>query len=123
MIINKFDACFDKITLTRGKKHVFLGMNITHNVGQTVVVNMKSYLQEAIDECRTELKRNASMPARRTLFEVEGTATHPEQEAAKTFHRVVAKLLYVLIRVRMDLLLAIGFLCIAMCQKYNTGLE
>ena len=34
-----------------------------------------------------------------------------DKGAAETFHRIVAKLLYVSIRARMDILLAIGFLC------------
>lgn len=75
MIINRLEERFDKMTVTRGKNHVFLGMNITYTEEWTAVVNMKSYLQEAIDECGMEIKLEACTPARMTLFEVEGTAT------------------------------------------------
>ena len=99
------------MTVTRGREHVFLGMDIKYTDKRTAVINMKRYLQEAIDECGLELQREASTPARRSLFEVDPTSTPLEKGAAETFHRIVAKLLYVSIRARMDLLLAIGFLC------------
>jgi hypothetical protein len=111
MIINKIEAQFGKMTVTRGREHVFLGMDIKYTDKRTAVINMKRYLQEAIDECGLELRSKASTPARRSLFEVDPTSIPLEKGAAETFHRIVAKLLYVSIRARMDLLLAIGFLC------------
>jgi hypothetical protein len=110
-IIKKLEERFDKMTVTRGKKHVFLGMDITYTEERTAVISMRNYLQEAIDECGMELGRDASTPAKRTLFDVDPTATPLTTKAAKTFHSVVAKLLYVATRARMDIFLAIGFLC------------
>ena len=111
MIIEKLEERFGKMTVTRGKEHVFLGMNITYTDNKTAVISMKSYLQEAIDECEMEIKREATTPARRTLFEVDESSTLLDKGASETFHRIVAKLLYVSIRARMDLLLSVGFLC------------
>lgn len=72
---------------------------------------MKSYLEEAIDECGMDIKRIAATPATRRLFEVDLRAKASSKEQSETFHRVVAKLLYVAIRARSDILLPVGFLC------------
>ena len=55
MIINKLEEHFGKMTLTRGKEHVFLGMHIKYTDMGTVVVSMQRYLQEAIDECDLDI--------------------------------------------------------------------
>ena len=57
MIIDKLEDRFGKMTVTRGKEHVFLGMNIKYTNERTAVVSMKSYLQEALDECEMEIRR------------------------------------------------------------------
>ena len=45
-IIDKLEGHFGKMTVTRGKKHIFLGMNIRHTDERTAVVTiMKQYLQ------------------------------------------------------------------------------
>jgi hypothetical protein len=117
MIINKLEEQFGKMTVTRGSEHVFLGMNIRYTDEGTAVIGMKRYLQEAIDECGLDLRREASTPARRTLFEVDPTSARLDKGAGETFHRIVAKLLYVSIRARMDILPAIGFLCTRVSQS------
>jgi hypothetical protein len=48
-IIEKIEAKFGKVTVTRGKHHVVLGMDITFNDNDgTVTILMKEYLKEAI---------------------------------------------------------------------------
>ena len=59
----------------------------------------KDYLREAIAECGMQIKREAATPAPR-----HGNVY------SDSFHRVTAKLLYVAIRARVDLLMAIAFL-------------
>jgi len=111
MIINKIEERFGKMTVTRGKEHVFLGMKIRYtNVG-TAVVTMKDYLKEAIQESGMDITRVAATPARKNLFEVDELSKPLGKSESELFHSVVAKLLYVSIRARMDILLAIGFLC------------
>ena len=47
-IIKKLEEKFGKMTLKRGKEHVFVGMNITFIGDGRVRLTMKSYLEEAI---------------------------------------------------------------------------
>ena len=72
---------------------------------------MKDYLKEAIQELGMKITRIASSPANKILFDVDNGANFLEKGEAEMFHSVVAKLVYVSIRARMDLLLAVGFLC------------
>ena len=72
---------------------------------------MKEYLKEAIIESGLEIMRFAATPARKNLFDVDDGAKLLCKQEAESFHKIVAKLLYVSIRARMDILLAVGFLC------------
>jgi hypothetical protein len=110
-VIENIEERFGKMTITRGKEHVFLGMNIRYTGSGTAVITMKDYLKEAIQESGMKITRIASSPANKTLFDVDDGADLLEKGEAEMFHSVVAKLLYVSIRARMDLLLAVGFLC------------
>lgn len=110
-IIKKIEERFDKMTVTRGREHTFLGMNIRYTENGTAIIKMQEYLKEAINESGMTIKRVAATPADKELFEVDGQAQLLPKGEAEVFHSVVAKLLYVSIRARMDLLLAIGFLC------------
>jgi hypothetical protein len=51
------------MTITRGKEHVFLGMNIRYTAERTAVVTMKQYLVEALTECGMDITREAATPA------------------------------------------------------------
>jgi hypothetical protein len=99
------------MTVTRGREHDFLGMKFVLNNNQTVSISMQSYLEEAITESNLHVDRTAANPARKDLFEIrEDSALLPKKEV-ETFHNVVAKLLYVSMRGRLDIMLAISFLC------------
>jgi len=111
MIIEKIEERFGKMTVTRGKEHTFLGMKIRYTDVGTAVVTMKEYLKEAIQESGMDITRVAATPARKNLFDVDEKSKTLGKLDSEVFHSVVAKLLYVSIRARMDILLAIGFLC------------
>lgn len=86
-------------------------MNIKYVENGTAEITMRQYLEEAIAESGLNIKRTAASPARRDLFELaENSATLLKAEA-ETFHSVVTKLLYVAIRARGNILLAISVPC------------
>jgi hypothetical protein len=71
-IIEKIEVKFGKMTVTRGKHHVFLGMDITFNDNDgTVTILMKEYLKEAIADSGMEASKVAPTPARKDLFTVD----------------------------------------------------
>jgi hypothetical protein len=111
MIIEKLEAAFGKMKVTRGTSHVFLGMNIEYNKEKrNAKITMKDYLSEAIEESGLGIKNKAATPANKELFDVDPKSRALTKQQGEVFHSVVAKLLYVSIRARMDLLLATSFL-------------
>jgi Reverse transcriptase (RNA-dependent DNA polymerase) len=110
-IIEKLEAKFGKMSVSRGREHNFLGMKVRYNGDRTATITMKDYLQEAIDESGLDIKKEVSTPAMRTLFDINDSALALNTQQSERFHSVVAKLLYVSLRARMDLLLAVAFLC------------
>jgi Reverse transcriptase (RNA-dependent DNA polymerase) len=110
-VIEQMEQRFGKMTVTRGDEHVFLGMKITYVKRNGIAeITMREYLEESISEPGLNISRVAASPAKRDLFEVDEGATALERQAADAFHRVAAKLLYVSLRARGDLLPAVSFL-------------
>ena len=110
-IIEKLESKFGKMTVVRGNEHVFLGMNVRYNRKErNATINMKSYLVEAINESGLTINRSAVTPAGKDMFETSEKAERLSVAGAAVFYSVTAKLLYVSIRARMDLLLATSFL-------------
>jgi hypothetical protein len=72
---------------------------------------MKEYLKEAFTGSEMNIARTAAWPARKSLFDVNEDAVLLSKHKAEVFHSIVVKLLYVSMRVRMDILLAVVFLC------------
>ena len=111
-IIEKIKAKFGKMTVTRGKHHVFLGMDITFNDNDgTVTILMKEYLKEAIADSGMDASKVAPTPAKKDLFTVDDVSEQLDKRQGEIFHSIVAKLLYVSKRARTDAQLAIAFLC------------
>ena len=110
-IIKKLEERFGKMTVKRGKEHVFVGMNITFIGDGKVRLTMRSYLEEAIQAFGEDVSIGAATPANRNLFAVSEDLPLLETKQAEIFHHIVAKLLYVAKRARIDLQLAIAFLC------------
>jgi len=100
------------MTVTRGKYHVFLGMDITFNDNDgTVRILMKVYLKEAIADSGMDASKVAPTPAKKDLFTVDDGSEQLDKRQGEIFHSIVAKLLYVSKRARTDAQLAIAFLC------------
>ena len=71
---------------------------------------MQDYIQEAIDDFGEDVSSGAKTPAANSLFEVNPDSEDLSKDKADTFHSIVAKLLFVCIRARLDTGLAIAFL-------------
>jgi len=109
-VINKIEERFGKMTVTRGKEHIFLGMNITFE-NKHVIIDMKSYCEEAIESYHRKVFGKAATPARRDIFEVDEASPPLAESLRENFHSITALLLYVSLRGRPDILLPVSFLC------------
>lgn len=86
----------------------YLGMHIKIEEGR-ITVSMTAYLQNVLDELG--VTGSVTTPATAKLFVDNPTSRALGAQAAKKFHTVVAKLLYLAKRVRVDILLTVAFLC------------
>jgi hypothetical protein len=72
---------------------------------------MKTYILEAIQESGQGIDREAAIPAKKNQFEVDITSKPLDKSRSEVLHSVVAKLLYVATRARIDILLVVSLLC------------
>ena len=105
-ILNKIELRFGKLTITRGKQHTFLGMDIDFVGSSKVKILMK-------DCVAYELKENkvAASPAKNDLFSIDDNSPGLPENDAELLHSIVAKLLYIGNRARPDIILPVAFLC------------
>ena len=83
---------------------------------KSVVVNMKEYLKEAMEELDIEYGRKVTMPAANHLFDVNEHQVKLGEDQKNLFHRITAKLLFVSKRGRPDIQVAISFLTTRVTQ-------
>jgi hypothetical protein len=110
-IMHRIKDSFGKMASTRGKEHVFPSMNIKFNDDGTVSVKKKDCTKEAMADFPENIVRPAATPAKKDLFETDNTSGPLTTAHSETFHSIVAKLLCVSKRSRLDIQLAIAFLC------------
>ena len=117
-VIKELEDRFGKMTVKRGKKHTFVGIDIEFNEDGTVSLLMDEYIQECIDIYDNNLKGKAATPAKGDLFD-EDSSQNAElltKQYTDKYHHTTAKILYVAKRVRLDIDLAISFLCTRVTQ-------
>ena len=79
-VIEKIEAKFGKMTVTRGKHHVFLGMDIMFNDNGTVTLLMKEYPKEAIADLGMRLESRSDTSKERSLCHQQRIRTPREKE-------------------------------------------
>jgi hypothetical protein len=109
-IVDRIEKEFGKMTVTRGKRHSFLGMDIVFNEDTTASILMKSYLEEAMSDVNIDRSMTTTSPAKKDLNVTHDDLPRLGKERSDIFHSVVMKLLYVAKRARGDILPTIAFL-------------
>jgi hypothetical protein len=123
-VIDRLESKFRTMKVTRGDSHVFLGMHITYlRDTNTATISMQDYLTEAIAESSLTITTPAPTPAANNLFSIDPSSPVLSPTSREVFHSVVAKLLYVSLRGRMDLLLATSFLATRVTQATQQDLR
>lgn len=110
-IIDKLSEILGKVTVSRGKKHDFLGMDITFNDDKTVSLSMKTQISESIEWFGEHVLDKCSTPATKHLFLVNDDSRKLDEPRPDIFHLVVAKALYISKRARPDIEPTVVFLC------------
>ena len=110
-LLKKIRSFFGEITVTRGKRHTFLGMDLSI-VNRKVKVNMKDQLLEVIDafEVIENVEGIVRSPAQHGLMVVDENSERLDEHRSDVFHSVTQKLLYIMKRARPDLETLLSFL-------------
>eukprot|EP00804_Cyclotella_cryptica_P024335 CCRYP_015328-RA/>CCRYP_015328-RA protein AED:0.38 eAED:0.07 QI:0/0/0/0.66/0.5/0.33/3/0/529 len=102
----------DKMTIKRGGKGKYLGMNLDFTEPGVFQVDMSQYVKEVLDGFSEEIAKTSATPHSDSLFTVkdEDQAVYLPEEQAMQFHRTTAQLLFLSTRARKDIQTAVSFL-------------
>ena len=73
MLSERF-AMESELTITRGKKHTYLGIDIDYSTQDIVRMSMKDYLQECVDDLPEDTSSPVTTPASNNLFDTDDTS-------------------------------------------------
>ena len=110
-ILMKMEELYPGLTVSRGKKHKLLGMDIEFCDNGSLKIDTSAYVREAIEDFGEDVRKKVSSPAAHGLFQVDSESSPLSKEKSDVFHSVVAKLLWVMKRGRPDIETTIAFLC------------
>jgi hypothetical protein len=102
------DIYGDKMTVTTGAKHRYLGMDLDYSRPGVLGVTMIKYIEDIFEDFPELIEKSARTPDTDNLFMVRD-----EDEAtlqAQQFHRVVAQLLFLSCRACRDIQTPVAFL-------------
>src|SRR5210317_1489638 len=101
----------NKLKATRGKVHDFLGMKLDFSKSGKVIIDMKEYVQNMINDFSVNLEDSSSnTPAGDWLFETRNNSKNLNDNMAQEFHTMVAKGLFLCKCARPDIQTTIAFL-------------
>ena len=82
------------LTVNRGLKHDYLGMQINYSTKGEVVFTMFEFIKKLMDEIPEEFNKTATAPAAAHLFETDDEGGNLNKDTADLYHHLVAMLLY-----------------------------
>ena len=100
-----------KMTITRGKLHKYLGMNIDYSSPGNIIFSMIDYIGKMLDNITEDVKGESATHASHHIFDIAEDATKLSQADVDLFHHFVAQLLYLSKRARPNIQLVVSFLC------------
>eukprot|EP00804_Cyclotella_cryptica_P002489 CCRYP_018085-RG/>CCRYP_018085-RG protein AED:0.29 eAED:0.29 QI:0/-1/0/1/-1/1/1/0/626 len=102
----------DKMTIKRGGRGKYLGMNLDFTEPGVFKVDMCEYVREIIDGFPEEITKTSPTPHSDGLFTIkeDESAEVLSEDDAMQFHRTTAQLLFLSTRARKDIQTAVSFL-------------
>ena len=110
-ILEKMSEYFGELTISRGDKHDFLGINITLNrKKKRVELEMTKKAKDVVEHFGETCNYKVSSPSAPHLWQVNDDAEQLNQDQSEIFHSVTAELLYLTKRSRPDIEPTVSFL-------------
>ena len=122
---NYQDDNIGKVKTSRGKVHLYLGMQLDFSVDGEVRITMVDYIDRMLQEYTGKIKNKVYTPAALHLFKVreEGDEILLDEDTASKFHTVVAQGIFLCKRARPDIQLTVAFLTTRVKQPDTDDLE
>jgi len=112
-VVSKLNHEFGKFAPLKahyGTVHEYLGMTLDFSEDGKVKIIMRDYIDKILEELPDDYIGTATTPATEKLFSVRPEADKLDKNEADFFHTMVAKLLFLTMRSRPDILTAVSFL-------------
>ena len=109
-VLSQLESKYGEMSITRGKKHTYVGINFEFKANGTVDVEMEDYMKECIEEFPEEITKASTSPATQFLFDVNDDCDPLSPDNMEIFHKIVAKLLFACKRARPDIQTVVAFL-------------
>ena len=100
---------YELSSVSCGEKVEYLGIKINTSSGNYAELTMEGFIEDLLKE--NSVSGTSRVPASLSLFEIDDSECRLEKEEAERFHSVVASLLYLSLKIRPELLVAVTFLC------------
>jgi hypothetical protein len=107
-VLDKLKEVYETISVHDGDVHNYLGMTFDFTVKGKVTVGMEGYVQDVLSTYR--VTKVAKTPATTHLYEIDEKSPKLTARESEEFHSATAKLLYLSLRTRPDILVAVSFL-------------
>ena len=102
--ISNLKESFGELTVIRGHKYTFVGMNIEmQNNGKVSISMINYFLQEYINAFGGSFNGGVKTPARSSLFEIDTESKELPENKQEICYHIVAKLLFVAKGARPDI--------------------
>lgn len=108
-VVDLITKKYKQVTYNIGNIHDYLGMVFDITETGRVKVFMTEYLKNVL--ALANIEGTVATPATSKLFDVSADSPKLDRKSAKRFHTIVAKLLYMSKRTRIDIMTAVSFLC------------
>ena len=118
-VLDQIANHFGELSITRGAKHDFLGMNIEIK-DKKVYVDMQHQVEEALEWGGVQDGTKPATPATKELYNDLENEILLDSEQSDTYHSMVQKLMYLCKRARPDIEPALSYLCTKV-SKPNQG--
>jgi len=100
----------NKVNITRGKVHKFLGMRFDYSEEGIFRCDMIDYIKQILADFPEEITKSSPSPHSDNLFKIRDKRELLDEKMASAFHHTVAQLLFLSHRARRDLSPAVPFL-------------
>ena len=109
-ILKILERKYGRMSVTRGKKHTYVGMNVEYCNDRSAEISMKDCLPEAIEQFPEDITSSRSTPTTLYFFDVNESSVDLPKKDSEILQKITAKLLLVCPRGQSDLQVATSLL-------------